>query len=474
MYTSQRKVLTSLNILLDSAIATLSWFAAFILKGAIEKAGLYDFKGLTGHQNWSALILLSIPLFPILLRLNKLYPTNRLRPFSKVCMDAIKSTVELVIIFVAFSFFSNEYQYNRSLIVLYGAILPAFFCLKEYWAKKIYLKYGNVKSAILIGKVHDVDRILEELKNEDLGLKIEGVIYFSHGEAAEKERKDKIPVFEEGVKNLGDILERLNIELVITASYEGFESDVRNILFLCGERGVEGWIKLALFGLRSARLDSGRIGNSHLLVFSTTPPYDWPIFIKTLFDFTVALIFFPVFCFLYLLIGIGIKLSSPGPVLFKQKRGGLYGKPFIFYKFRTMYNNAEQRREELQKFNIMKGPVFKVKDDPRVFPFGKFLRRTSLDEIAQIINVLKGEMSIVGPRPLPMVEVSQIKGWQRRRFSMKPGVTCLWQICGRNKVCDFTDWAKLDLEYIDHWSLHLDFSIFLKTIPAVLTRKGAE
>ena len=474
MYTPQRKVLTFLNIFLDIVIAVASWYLAFIIRSAIEECGLYDFKGLTGHYNWAPLILLSIPLFPLLLRLNRLYPTNRLRSFLKVCIYAIKSTIEMISIFIIFSFFSDEFKYNRSLILIYSFILPSLFCFKEYITKMLYVKYGNIKSAIIVGKHHDVDHILEELKNEDLALKIEGVVYLSHGEISGRERKDNIPVFEDGLKNLGGILESHNVELVIVASYEGFEKEAENVLFMCGERGIEGWTRLDLFGLRNARLSSGRIGDAHMLIFSNTPPYDWAVLIKTLFDFFITLLLFLPFCILYILIGIGVKLSSPGPILFKQKRGGLYGKPFIFYKFRTMYNNAEQRREELQKFNIMKGPVFKVIDDPRVFPFGKFLRKTSLDETPQIINILRGEMSIVGPRPLPMVEVSQIKGWQRRRFSAKPGLTCLWQICGRNKICDFTEWAKLDLDYIDHWSLRLDIVIFFKTIWVVLTRIGAQ
>jgi lipopolysaccharide/colanic/teichoic acid biosynthesis glycosyltransferase len=137
-----------------------------------------------------------------------------------------------------------------------------------------------------------------------------------------------------------------------------------------------------------------------------------------------------------------------------------------------MHERAEERRGELVRFNMMKGPVFKMKDDPRVTRVGRFLRKTSLDELPQLFNVLQGNMSLVGPRPLPTEEVEELKGWERRRLSMKPGITGLWQVSGRNHI-DFHDWVKLDLEYIDNWSLWLDFKILLKTIPAVLSGKGA-
>ena len=178
----------------------------------------------------------------------------------------------------------------------------------------------------------------------------------------------------------------------------------------------------------------------------------------------------PVFFF----IAAGVKLTSPGPVIFKQQRAGLHGRPFTMYKFRSMRSGAEMEREELKAFNQMSGPVFKIEKDPRVTRFGAWLRRTSIDEFPQLINVLLGQMSLVGPRPLPVYEVENfVLTAHRRRLSMKPGLTCLWQIGGRNTVKDFSDWVKLDVQYIDNWSLGLDLSILLRTVPLVLGGKGA-
>jgi exopolysaccharide biosynthesis polyprenyl glycosylphosphotransferase len=173
-----------------------------------------------------------------------------------------------------------------------------------------------------------------------------------------------------------------------------------------------------------------------------------------------------------LAIAAGIALTMGRPVLFGQERAGLYGRRFRMWKFRTMVRNAESMRDGLLAGNIMSGPVFKLARDPRVTRLGRLLRRTSLDELPQLFNVLTGSMSLVGPRPLPVAEQEQIRGTQRRRLSMKPGITGLWQVAGRNLV-DFDDWMKLELRYIDEWSLALDLTILLRTVPAVLSSRGA-
>jgi lipopolysaccharide/colanic/teichoic acid biosynthesis glycosyltransferase len=176
-----------------------------------------------------------------------------------------------------------------------------------------------------------------------------------------------------------------------------------------------------------------------------------------------------------LLLALLIRLSSPGPVLFRQERCGLHGKPFVMLKFRSMVTDAEQRQHELQVLNEMSGPVFKVTNDPRVTAVGRFLRKYSLDELPQFLNVLAGDMSLVGPRPLPVSEVSRFDDLShRRRLSVKPGLTCLWQVSGRNEVRDFKEWVRLDLEYIDNWSFWLDVKILLRTIPVVFQGVGAK
>jgi len=173
-----------------------------------------------------------------------------------------------------------------------------------------------------------------------------------------------------------------------------------------------------------------------------------------------------------LLIALAVLIGIGRPVLYVQRRSGLYGHPFPMLKFRTMRNGAEQEREALNGLNEMDGPVFKMRDDPRVTRLGRVLRRSSLDELPQLFNVLAGQMSIVGPRPLPVEETRALSGRHRRRLSIRPGLTCLWQVSGRSDLT-FAEWMALDLEYVDRWTLWLDVAILLRTIPAIVSRRGA-
>ena len=237
---------------------------------------------------------------------------------------------------------------------------------------------------------------------------------------------------------------------------------------------MEAWIVADFIRTSIARPDFDIFGTRPMLVFRTTPEISWALLVKDFVDRVVALACLIVTAPLLLTIALLIRMTSPGPIIFRQDRSGKNGRPFRMYKFRSMRSDAEMQRDELVRFNVMRGPVFKLDVDPRVTPIGKILRKTSLDELPQLLNVLKGEMSLVGPRPLPIYEVEKFESTsQRRRLSMKPGLTCLWQVSGRNNVNDFAEWVKLDLDYIDHWSLWLDLKILLRTIPVVLFGSGA-
>ena len=209
-----------------------------------------------------------------------------------------------------------------------------------------------------------------------------------------------------------------------------------------------------------------------MLALTRAPSDELALAGKRLFDIavsaTVLLLLSPALAAL----ALAIKFDSPGPVFFRQRRVGLQGRTFSILKFRSMYLDAEARLESLRAHNEMSGPVFKMRNNPRITRIGRFIRKTSLDEFPQFWNVLRGEMSIVGPRPPLPSEVRQYKRWQRRRLSVKPGITCIWQISGRNNI-DFDRWMELDLEYIDQWSLWTDIQICIKTIPAVLGSRGA-
>jgi len=263
--------------------------------------------------------------------------------------------------------------------------------------------------------------------------------------------------------------------VILSARHTYFEQ-IENVIKACELEGVEVWLVADFFATQISRTSVDELLGRPLLIFRTTPEASWHSLAKVVLDFFGSLILLVLIgSWLFPLIALAIKLTSRGPVFFKQQRSGQNGRPFMLYKFRTMVTNAEQYQHELEAMNEMRGPVFKLTKDPRITPIGKFLRKYSLDELPQLWNVLRGDMSLVGPRPLPVDEVRRFSDLaHRRRLSVKPGLTCLWQIGGRNHIIDFKDWVRLDLEYIDNWSLWLDIKILLLTIPAVFRGTGAK
>ena len=246
----------------------------------------------------------------------------------------------------------------------------------------------------------------------------------------------------------------------------------RPLLQVCEDTGLPAFLPVAPPHLERARAHVESLGTHLYFAYETHEPDRPGLLVKAIVDRVLAAMFLLVTAPLMLVIAAAVKLTSPGPVLFVQRRGGLNGRAFPMLKFRTMREGAESERDTLLATNEMDGPVFKIKNDPRVTPIGRFLRKFSLDELPQMWNVLRGEMSLVGPRPPIPSEVERYDAWQRRRLSIRPGRTCLWQVSGRNDI-NFRQWMELDLKYIDTWSLGLDFKILLQTVPAVLGGRGA-
>lgn len=277
------------------------------------------------------------------------------------------------------------------------------------------------------------------------------------------------------IEQLVQLLHEHSINGVILSAKHAYFEQVEAAIRACELEGVEAWLVADFFKTQISRTTFDDFYGHPVMVFRTTPEASWQSALKRPFDFIGSSIVLVLGSLVFVVIALLIKLTSPGPVLFRQKRAGLNGRPFTMYKFRTMVVDAEERKRELASLNEMRGPVFKLTNDPRITPIGKFLRRYSIDELPQFINVLRGEMSLVGPRPLPVDEVRRFDDFaHRRRLSVKPGLTCLWQVSGRNNVNDFKDWVRLDLEYIDNWSLWLDLKILWRTIPVVLGGAGAK
>lgn len=252
----------------------------------------------------------------------------------------------------------------------------------------------------------------------------------------------------------------------------------RCLVELCGKMGVDFYASMAISMPYVHKTYFGVLGGARMLVYKSTPiPYLTSWQLKKLLDWVGALTLLVTTSPLWVFAAVGIKLSDPGSVFYRQKRSGLYGREFGMWKFRTMYKDADKRLDEVKaKYgNDMDGPIFKLEHDPRIFSFGQFLRKFSIDELPQLINVLKGDMSLVGPRPLPVYETAAFTSdLHRRRLSVLPGVTGYWQIAGRSNIREFERLVELDMEYIDKWSLWLDIKLLLKTVPAVLFARGAK
>lgn len=289
------------------------------------------------------------------------------------------------------------------------------------------------------------------------------------------EEDEEEPQAEPIVGSVADIPELIKSEVVdevIFAVPRPKLQELEDLFLQLEEQGVLVRLALNVFPHTRARVGVSDLDGIPLLTFSTTPSSAALMALKRVLDLALSLVLLTLALPVMGGIALAIKLTSGGKVLFRQTRCGLNGRRFTLYKFRTMVEGAETRRHEVAHLNEMDGPVFKATRDPRVTTLGRLLRRFSLDELPQLWNVLSGNMSLVGPRPAIPEEVAQYERWQRRRLSMRPGLTCLWQISGRNEI-DFQRWIELDLEYIDSWSPLLDIKILARTVPVVLSGRGA-
>jgi exopolysaccharide biosynthesis polyprenyl glycosylphosphotransferase len=273
---------------------------------------------------------------------------------------------------------------------------------------------------------------------------------------------------------LAEFLRRNVVDEIATyLPIRSFYENSSDVAALCQQYGIIMRSDCDIFDLKRPRSSPDEIDGDHYVATYAEDRDWWPLVVKRILDTTFSVILLILFAPLFAVVALLIKFSSDGPVLFRQERMGVNKRRFMIVKFRTMVPNAEKMMAELEGQNEVSGPVFKIKKDPRITPIGKILRRTSVDELPQLFNVLKGDMSLVGPRPLPVRDYEGFSAdWQRRRFSVRPGITCLWQVSGRSSI-PFEQWMKLDLQYLDEWSLWLDVKILAQTVSAVLRGSGA-
>jgi exopolysaccharide biosynthesis polyprenyl glycosylphosphotransferase len=262
-------------------------------------------------------------------------------------------------------------------------------------------------------------------------------------------------------------------EVLVALPMNKYGPLVETIVRQCEEQGIIVRVQARMSQLQVARSYVDELEGVPVMTVQSGPADSWQLLMKRVIDITGSAALLLALAPLFAIVALFIKFDSPGPIFFAQERVGYNKRRFKVLKFRTMVVKAEKQQHMLEHLNEVEGPVFKIKKDPRITRFGVLLRRFSIDELPQLFNVFKGEMSLVGPRPLPVRDVERIDiQWHKRRFSIKPGITCLWQVNGRSNI-GFNEWVRMDLDYIDKWSLGLDLLILMKTIPAVFRGPGA-
>ncbi len=466
MLRRDRQIRAQINQLADAVLVAVSFYIAFVCRASPSIAGWFGLDQISAdtfdRAEW--LILPLMPVAALILESQNFYNRPPLAPRRAVFWPLLKgcslATVCLILAIYAF-----HLVLPRGVATFFGIISFVLIYFKEevlrLALKSKFAQKQYKRRFALVGSSKEIEKMCHDLE----GGRDETIAIVSQFDLA---------------KPLPELIEMLHehaINGVILSARRAYFEEVENTIKACELEGVEVWLLADFFTTQISHTSMDELLGRPLLVFSSVPQISWQSIIKQILDFFGALILLLLLFVIPVipLIMIWIKLASPGPILFKQQRSGLNGAPFTLYKFRTMITNAEQFKLELEAMNEMRGPVFKVTNDPRVTRPGKFLRRYSLDELPQLWNVLRGEMSLVGPRPLPVDEVRRFNDFaHRRRLSVKPGLTCLWQVSGRNQICDFKEWVRLDLEYIDNWSLWLDLKILLKTVPVVLVGTGAK
>ena len=307
---------------------------------------------------------------------------------------------------------------------------------------------------MVVGSPEEARPFIERLnEHEEWGFRVMGVILPEEVEdTGPIPNAIKVPTLGR-LKDINQILEKHPVHQVFLTGHAWSKDQLYTVADSCEELGVEFSMDANFLGLRVAKAELNDIEGWSVLSFTSTPSSEEAMIVKRVIDFLGAGIGLVLLSPLLALFAIAIKLEDPkASIFFGQERSGLYGRTFKMWKFRSMVSNAEELREELEAKNEMDGPVFKIKDDPRITRLGRFIRKTSIDELPQLWNVFVGDMSLVGPRPPIPAEVEQYERWQMRRLSMRPGITCIWQVSGRNNI-DFDTWMKLDLQYIDNWTL---------------------
>lgn len=456
-------VLDQLSELVDISLMGLGFYLII---------DLYEAKGVFSNSDiplsYFLFFLIYILLWILSANAYRVYGSRRFMSLQRELIQLLKAHfLAFAIAIVLLSLYNPQFINNR--FIFYYEAVVLLLAFSTHTLVRVILqgmrKSGrNTRYALLLGSGPAAKQFLDKVhKNPQLGYRVIGYL------APERNGANLHYLGDYGM--LEAVLKQKIIDIVVvTASIS--DEGIKEYLELVNTMGKNVMIMLDETVSKVARSRPVDFGGLPMVAYDSYPRRPWQEAGKRLFDFWLTAIGLLFISPLLASIALAIKFTSPGSAIFAQERVGLNGRVFKMYKFRSMVQDAEKQKEKLTHLNEMTGPVFKIKNDPRITPVGGFLRRTSLDELPQLWNVLKGDMSLVGPRPPLPSEVNLYDPKHRKRLAVKPGITCIWQISGRNEV-DFEQWMEMDAEYVERWSLWLDMEILAKTVPVVLMRKGA-
>ena len=464
MLRRDRQIWTQISQLKDGLLFAVSLWLAHVLRDHFPSQFLFwTFEPIDPFDRFMWLFLIIFPGAPLVLESVKFYQRQLFASRLETAWLLFKGCF-IVALGVILFLFLFRYTLARGVIVLFAATSFLLVFISEELMRIFYRSRLGVlqikKRMLLLGSAEDRQRLRDDIKAK--GIENVDVV-------------GEVDLNLSTIPGLVKLLHQTSANGVIINARHTVFGEVEKAIQACEIEGVEAWLVADFFKTQVSNTTLDDFYGRPVLVFRSAPETSWQGVFKQILDLVLAFILIVLLIPIWILVPLAVRLSSPGAVLFRQRRCGLNGQPFTMLKFRSMISDAEQRKQELAALNEMGGPVFKLSNDPRTTSVGRLLRKYSIDEFPQLFNVLRGEMSLVGPRPLPVDEVARFDDpAHRRRLSVKPGLTCLWQISGRNNVRDFEDWVRLDLEYIDNWSLWLDVKILWRTIPVVLSGDGAK
>jgi exopolysaccharide biosynthesis polyprenyl glycosylphosphotransferase len=479
------KLISRLERILDNALIIAAFFLSYHFRDSIFSLPIVSFflgrtvsfPVLGAIENYLIILGCSLPLYSALLSIFGAYRSMRFVSYWKLTRIFLVSSL-LVFFALGSILFVLKLDLSRSFIGIFcalsgiGLFLIRIFvlaCLRFF-----RIRGKNYRNLLIVGTGEQARQLYLEISSQPvLGVRIVGFTELDNNEtSATYDLGGRIisnrNTFESALKRYAVD------EVLFTEVIEKF-AQINELAKIAAEEGVRITLAADLFSLNIFKSEISFFGTTPLIHYNPSPTAEQStaLAVKRIFDVVVSSILLVVFSPLFIVTALLIKIESSGPIFFRQKRVGLNGRIFVLLKFRSMVENAEEMLGELKSQNEMSGPVFKMKNDPRITQVGRFIRKFSIDELPQLLNVVFGDMSLVGPRPPLPDEVSLYERKHRKRLSMRPGLTCIWQVSGRNDIPDFNRWAELDLEYIDNWSLKFDLLLLIKTIPVVIFGNGA-